>query len=136
MTFRDPTKPMWVQALKMLEQADRLQRHFFQLGKIRTSRPMWEPPIDIFETEESILILVALPGVEPDDVDVIINGKSLHIISERTMPASSAMVIRRLEIPYGRFERRITLPNENLILTENILENGCLRLVLSKFDNR
>ena len=102
MKFRDPSNPMWIQALKMLEQADQLHKHFFQLVKPKPSGPVWEPPADILETDRQFLILIALPGVD------------------------------RLEIPYGRFEKRISLPAGNYKMTENVLMNGCLRLVLNK----
>lgn len=132
MIFRDPSKPMWLQALKMLEQADRLQRHYFQPRKSGKSGPLWEPPIDIFETKEELLIWVALPGVEPDNIRVIIDNDTLAIIGERPLAAEVHTVIRRMEIPYGRFERRISLKSGHFEIRENILKNGCLQLVLKK----
>ena len=67
MKFRDPASPMWLQALKMLEQADQLHRRFFQLGKPASRGPVWEPPIDILETDRYLLIQIALPGVDLSD---------------------------------------------------------------------
>ena len=65
MKFRDPSNPMWIQALKMLEQADQLHKHFFQLVKPKPSGPVWEPPADILETDRQFLILIALPESGP-----------------------------------------------------------------------
>jgi len=39
MIFRDKTKSMWADALDMLEQADRLQRQFFQVSQARLRAP-------------------------------------------------------------------------------------------------
>ena len=132
MKFRDPSNPMWIQALKMLEQADQLHKHFFQLVKPKPNGPVWEPPADILETDRQFLILIALPGVDPSGVTVVIDENALHIVGERPLMISRDTVIRRLEIPYGRFEKRISLPAGNYKMTENFLMNGCLRLVLNK----
>lgn len=116
----------------MLEQADRLQRQYFQLRRSNQNGPIWEPPVDIFETNDELLIWVALPGVDPADVEVIVDNNVLAIIGERPLAADTNSIIRRMEIPYGRFERRISLKNSHFEIRENILENGCLTLVLKK----
>ena len=84
------------------------------------------------ETDRQFLILIALPGVDPSGVTVVIDENALHIVGERPLMISRDTVIRRLEIPYGRFEKRISLPAGNYKMTENVLMNGCLRLVLNK----
>jgi len=132
MKFRDPTKSMWAHALEMLDQADRLHRQFFQLGKVQSRVPSWEPPVDIFETEQELSIFAALPGVSPSDVQVVVDGGALYIVGERPIPDSAGAMIRRLEIPYGRFERRIDLPPGHFEISKRILEYGCLLLTLKK----
>ena len=132
MKYRDPTSPMWMQALKMLEQADQLHKHFFQLGKTKSRGPVWEPPVDLLETDHYFLLLVALPGVAPTEVTVVIENNSINIVGERPVATGRDTAIRRLEIPYGRFEKRISLPNGHYQIAENVLTNGCLRLVLNK----
>ena len=132
MKFRDPTSPMWMQALKMLEQADQLHKHFFQLGKPKSRGPVWEPPVDLLETERYFLILIALPGIDPSKVSVVIENNSIHVVGERQITIGRDTVVRRLEIPYGRFEKWISLPNGHYQIAENVLTNGCLRLVLNK----
>lgn len=132
MKFRDPSNPMWIQALKMLEQAEQLHKHFFQLVKPRSHGPVWEPPVDILETDNQFSILVALPGVDPSEVTVVIEENAIHIVGERPVMINPDTVIRRLEIPYGRFEKRVSLPAGNYKIAENVLSNGCLKLVLNK----
>lgn len=132
MKSRDPTKSMWAHALEMLNQADRLQRQFFQLGKTQPRGPSWEPPVDVFDTGQELAILAALPGVSPEDVQVIVDGGTLFIVGERPIPGSPGSRICRLEIPYGRFERRIDLPPGHYEIGERNLENGCLLLTLKK----
>ena len=130
--FRDPAGAMWLQALKMLEQADQLHRRFFQLGKPAAHGPVWEPPADILETGRYLQILIALPGVDASDITVSIENNSIHVIGERQAALPANTVIRRLEIPYGCFEKRIDLPDEHFQLLENVVKNGCLRLTLNK----
>jgi len=128
---RNPATRMWAEALEMLEQADRLQRQFFQLSQ-RSAGACWEPPLDIMDTEQRLYILVALPGVAPDKLQVVTDGHMLHVIGDRPMPAVPGASIKRMEIPYGRFERHIELPAGRLEVERQELENGCLRLVLRK----
>lgn len=133
MSSRDSMKWMWTEALEMLERADRLHRQFFQVGRTEARGPSWEPPVDIFESETELAILVALPGVSPEQVDIVIEGGILAVRGERPMPGSFRDAsIRRLEIPYGRFERRIELPPGRHEIQRRHLVDGCLLLTMRK----
>ncbi len=126
MKNRFPMPSMWAQALEMLDQADRLQRQFFRPGA-QGQGPGWEPPVDIVETGNEYWLQVALPGVHPDRIKVYFDGAALVVTGERPLPARChAGAIRRLEIPYGRFERRIPIPSGHYELHEQRVENGCV----------
>jgi HSP20 family protein len=134
MAARDPHGWMWEEALAMMERAEHLHRRFFEPG-FSSSAAVWEPPVDIFETDRELWIVVALPGTEPDDLDVSIDADSLQVAGQRRLPSiARAAVIHRLEVPYGRFERRIRLPSARLALGRSELVNGCLLLTLAKRD--
>jgi HSP20 family molecular chaperone IbpA len=127
---------MWGEALDMLERADRLQRQFCQLHGGSES-PVWEPPIDIFETERKFVIVVALPGVALGQLEIQVDGPALVVRGQRRQPAAAATGrIHRMELPYGRFERRIELPGRMLQLGERQLADGCLTLTLDKLDSQ
>ena len=65
----------------------------------------------MLETEREVLVLVALPGVDPDRVEAVIDGADLVVAGSRVLPAAlRTAVIHRLELPQGRFERRVRLP--------------------------
>jgi HSP20 family protein len=132
MTVRKPAYTMWADAVNMLEQADRLHRQFFRLGQGPGRGPTWEPPADVFETERQLSVVVALPGVAPAQVKVVIDGHALVVVAQRPLPALAAAHIRRIEIPYGRFERRIELPPGRFEIRESTLVDGCLLLSLLK----
>jgi HSP20 family protein len=123
---------MWQQAFEMLGEAERLHRRFFQLSPQSAAGPSWEPPVDVLETAEHLHVLVALPGVAPEHVEVVANNGTLSVVGERAMPYAGGAALRRLEIPYGRFERRLDLPGGHYEIEQRELIHGCLRLTLRK----
>ena len=125
---------MWGEACDFLARAERLHRQFFQLEAVEGRRPAWQPPVDLFETDHELQILVALPGVEPEHVKVVVDGASLSVVGERLMPMRArGAAVHRIEIPYGRFERRIQLPeHRHYELDRRELAHGCLLLTLRK----
>ncbi len=130
--MRDPKNLMFAEACALIKQAEQLHRQFFEpsQGAARTAR--WEPPIDVFETEHELTIVTALPGVEPENVRAEIEGQTLIITGTRPLPTAGRRAnIVRLEIPYGHFERRISL-SSRLRLAARELKNGCLVLTFTK----
>ncbi|MBZ0072846.1 MAG: Hsp20/alpha crystallin family protein [Gammaproteobacteria bacterium] len=133
MTSRDAYNWMWHEALDLMDQAERLHRQFFGPSVTRTAIPSWEPPMDVIEAEDALVVSVALPGAAPENVVVTLEAGVLTVSALRTFPACSRSVrIHRLEIPYGHFERRIALPLRALELTGKTLANGCLTLTFTK----
>ena len=123
---------MWSEACEMLARAERLHRQFFQLSRPRRV-PVWEPPVDVLETEREALIFVALPGVDHENAEIVIEDGELVISGERTIPPELRdALIHRLELPQGRFERRIALPVGRYDRITRTALNGCLLLRLNK----
>jgi len=119
---------MWAEACELLDRADRLQRQFFRPSRSAA----WEPPVDVFETEHAVWIIAALPGVRAKQLDIAIAADSVIIAGERSLPVQSRAIIHRLEIPHGRFERRIALPAGRYEVERRDLADGCLILGLRK----
>jgi HSP20 family molecular chaperone IbpA len=116
----------------MLARAERLHRELFRPA-LGTSVPTWEPPVDVLETEREVLVLVALPGVEPDEVETVIEGPHLVVTGHRVLPTELATaVIHRLELPQGRFERRIRLPSGHYGAVRRAAVHGCVLITLQK----
>jgi HSP20 family molecular chaperone IbpA len=91
--------------------------------------------MDVFETDRELSILVALPGVEPERLQVVIDQGVLIIAGERPFPPQFRdAAVHRLEIPCGRFERRVGLPAGRYEIGRRDLINGCLTLSLRKLD--
>jgi HSP20 family molecular chaperone IbpA len=124
---------MWSEACMLMERAARMHRQFFQPGPHLVPAPGWEPPIDVFETDIGVEIIVALPGVEAKDLNVELVGSEIIVSGYRRLPQfKRETAVHRLEIPHGCFERRIALSMGRLALSRSELESGCLRLALEK----
>lgn len=123
---------MWSEAVEMLARAERMHRELFRPAAGRPI-PTWEPPVDVLETEDEVLVLVALPGVDPDQVETLIEGAYLVVAGSRTLPPELATaVIHRLELPQGRFERRVRLPGGRYGAVHRAAVQGCVLITLQK----
>ena len=133
MALRDRDLWMWSEACEMLARAERLHRQFGVPQRRSAQAPVWEPPIDMLETSGELLIFAALPGVDPDEVQVVIEGADLVIVGQRALPVElRTAVIHRLELPQGRFERRVMLPAGRYDGVRRAMANGCLVIALRK----
>lgn len=129
----DPGDWMWAEACNLLDQAERLHRSFFRLDTSRTARPAWEPPVDMYENEREVVVVVAMPGVAADRVEVVNDNGALIVRGERPLPfVGRPLAVRHLEIPYGAFERRIPLPAGRFDAGTPELSHGCLTLRLRR----
>ena len=129
----DPTDWMWAHACELLDQAERMHRQFFRLATSAQARAIWEPPVDVLEDEHEVIVVVAMPGVLADRVEVDREPGILVVRGERTPAfAGPRRAVRQLEIPYGRFERRIPMPDSLLRTEPPELTHGCLVVRLRK----
>lgn len=133
MATRDADLWMWSEACDMLVRAERLHSQFFRLQRSPEKAPNWAPPVDVLETEREVLVFVALPGVDPDKAQAAIEDGDLVIVGHRVLPAElRTAVIHRLELPQGRFERRVPLPGGRYSGVRRVMSDGCLLVVLTK----
>ena len=141
MASRDWDMMMWQQASNLLQQVERIHRNFLQIAagvQYRSSHgrsAAWEPPVNVVETDESLWVMSALPGVDADRVNVRLEGRELVIAGERPLPkCCNDGEFKIWEIPLGRFERRLTLieGRNSLSLGEVLLQDGLLIIELRK----
>jgi HSP20 family molecular chaperone IbpA len=120
---------MWGEALSLLEQADRLHRQFFRVAGAESTHA-WEPPVDVVESADRLDVHIALPGVAPESITIALESDAVVVSALRAFPCrESGAHIHRLEIPYGRFERRLALPPQAPIeLAGKRLADGVLTL--------
>lgn len=119
---------MWADALAAVARADRLHREFF-----RPAPSGWEPPVDLLETADELIVIAALPGVRAADVDLVVGRGEIAVIGTRRLPRVPGPArIHRMEVPHGRFERRVALPPGAYEIARRDLVDGCLTIVLRK----
>jgi HSP20 family molecular chaperone IbpA len=122
---------MWSEACEMLARAERMHRELFRPAGRQAQA--WEPPVDILETEFEVLVLVALPGVDSDNVQAVIEEGDLVIAGTRVVPEQwRTATIHRLELPQGRFFRRLRLPLGRYSGVRRTADAGCLVITLQK----
>jgi HSP20 family protein len=124
---------MWSEACEMLARAERMHREMFRPTGTQARQPAWEPPVDILESEYEVLVLVALPGVDMEDAQAVIEDGDLVIAGTRVLPKElRTATIHRLELPQGRFYRRIRLPAGRYSGVRRAAVAGCLVITLQK----
>jgi HSP20 family protein len=123
---------MWSRACALLEEAERRHRQFFGLLSVPARPPVWEPPVDVFMLENELHIVVAMPAVPAASAALELTSTGLLVRAESRLPVRSGLArILRMEIPYGRMERRIDLPAGRYKLLSHEFVDGCLHIRLS-----
>jgi HSP20 family protein len=104
-------------------EVERYLQHFSRTGKrpqiVFTQHgygaPGWTPAVDMYETDDSLVVLLELAGVDADKTEVQAEAALLTIRGERRerhveREEHEQRTYHALEIPYGRFERSVRLP--------------------------
>lgn len=97
------------------------------------NRAVYTPAADIFETEEALVLLVEMPGVQPDQVEIGLEKRVLTITGHATAQRHEGYSLAVCEYRPGDFERVFTLSDmidEGGI--EAVMKDGVLRLTLPK----
>ena len=97
----------------------------------------WTPKCDIYETESAIIVLLEIPGVSEDDIQIAFDPESgiMSVIGNRqSIAPEGRRRVLQMELPSGPFEKILRV---NVYLHENsisaTLDNGILKIVLPKF---
>jgi HSP20 family protein len=94
----------------------------------------WSPAVDVFETENDLVLKADLPGLEMKDIDIQIENGTLTIRGERKYEnGSKDGGFHRIERSYGAFTRYFSLPDT--VDPEKVkaeYKNGVLTVTLGK----
>ena len=97
------------------------------------ARP-WAPPVDIFETDNDLVLKADVPDVKMEDIDIQIENGTLTLKGERRFEKNeNNKGFHRIERSYGSFVRYFTLPDT--VNTENVraeYHHGVLTVTLPK----
>lgn len=124
---------MWAEAVDLIDKVQRLQQQAFAPMRGAQGAPVWEPPVDMLETATELRVLVALPGVDAERTEAFIEDGVLIVRGFRVLPPELQHArIHRLELPQGRFERRLALPAGRYDGVRRSEAQGCLLVTLHK----
>jgi HSP20 family protein len=110
------------------------QRMLGPPGSPRFAPPVIEPPADIYETAESVIVVVEIAGIKDEDVEISVEGNILTIRGQREdRQRHPRRLYTRMEIPCGPFERILSLPAEvDADKATATYDDGFLEIVLPK----
>jgi HSP20 family protein len=112
---------MTQQTSDMFTEFDRIRERMAEawqqvLGPAGASRfcpPVIEPPTDVYETKETVVVVMDLAGIADEEVEILVEGRNLTIHGERTpLQGRSGRLYSQIEICCGPFERSLSLPAE------------------------
>ena len=76
------------------------------------TRNRWAPPVDIYETDDAVVIKAELPDMKREDIDVVVENGTLTLSGERKLDEQiDEDSFHRIERRYGAFSRSFTLPD-------------------------
>ena len=129
----------WLEAARIQSEINRLFDNLLDLGTPNKESGAWIPNTDMSETEDSLVVKVELPGVDPDDLKLSVHGGHVILQGGKTRPddGSSATPLRVGERAFGAFRRALHLSAPvNTHRAEATLVDGLLRIRFPKVANR
>ncbi len=111
-----------------------MHRHFgrimrtLSVGRMKSaSCSLWQPPVDMYESDTELIVFVEVAGIDPDKIKVMAEAQALTISGERKCEITGINHVHQLEIEYGHFACRIPLPMLiNVNETRSEIKNGFL----------
>ena len=128
----------WFTQMDMIQQEmNRLLDHFAgsKPPKVRFSPQVWEPAIDVYETEDNVVVIVELAGIDESDIALKVERDIFTIEGNRRkyQAAGEKRAYHRMEIAGGTFRRSIELPVPvDIAKVKASYENGLVEVVLPK----
>ena len=99
---------------------------------IELSRDDWEPPVDVRESDDELVVRMDLAGLHRQDFSVRVEDRELIVGGERNF-ADDNQDHFPSELPSGPFERRVTLPDHVIATAEKVdFEDGILSVTFHK----
>src|SRR3972149_12236813 len=111
--MEEPKKKVIKDLKKIEEEMDVLFSHLYKIrhSSFLQGSTVWHPPIDCYETDCEVVIVMEIAGMEQKDFTIALNGNILTIHGDRNEKVDPARVaFHHMEINYGRFERNLHLP--------------------------
>lgn len=92
----------------------------------------FEPPLDVWETADEVVVEVELPGLSAEQVQLTVVNHVLHISGNATAELDAGVILQRIERPRGPFSRAIPIPVDTSGECRASLQRGVLEVRLTK----
>ena len=112
---------------------DELFSELWQVPRFAAAAGGFRPQVDSFRTDDppELTVIVELPGIDPDEVQVLATGRALVVAGERRRPPGDGRVYQQMEIDYGPFRREVALLEPvDTAAARASYERGLLTIVL------
>jgi HSP20 family protein len=121
-------------ASSLQEQINRLFNETFERRTNEANLTAWAPAVDIYETEQSLVVKADLPDIKPEELDIRVENNILTIRGERKFEKQvNEDNYLRVERAYGSFSRSFSLANTvNVEAIQADYKNGVLTLTIPK----
>ena len=127
----DPLRDM----ITMRQAVDRMLDDTFARGSETRGTGAWLLPMDAYITEEAIVIRADVPGIQPEELEITLEGDTLAIRGEIRREEDSQRKYVLLERPIGKFERTLNINTPiDHEQVEASFKDGVLTLTLPKAD--
>lgn len=93
-------------------QAYRITETIIRSGQVGPGHFGWKPNVDLYETDEALVVAVELAGVDPESIDISVTGRRLVVSGSRPpVVHRGARRIHHMEISHGAFDLVLELPS-------------------------
>ncbi len=99
---------------KLQEEIEELFADLWQVPRFSGLRHGFRPNVDCFHLDDPhlLVVVVELPGVAPESVQVVAGERLLVVAGERDRPHAPGRVYQQMEIEYGAFQRQVRLAED------------------------
>ncbi len=119
---------------RIIEKMEKLIESAFDRSYMsHLSEVHWKPAVDVYETADSILVVVELPGTSQEDIRIAVHENVLHISGIRKdFSPPDKRICHHMEMHRGRFSREITINIPVKGEIEANYDKGLLKIKLFK----
>ncbi len=120
--------------LEEMEQAGRRLRNMSLARMMPYTSGNWQPPVDVYESEEELYLYVDLAGVASESMSVTADERHVRIKGVRKLPPQPSIAcVHQLEIELGAFDRTVSLPaSVEVNQVSSVYSEGILVVTLPK----
>jgi HSP20 family protein len=116
---------------QLQQEIQELFADLWQVPRFSGLRAGFRPHVDCFRTGDALTVLVEIPGIDGDKVDLFVAEGTLYLAGTRARPRLEGQVYQQMEIDYGPFRRQVALGADvDVAQARATYEQGILTIVL------